>query len=140
MVKAPDFDSSIAGSTPAAPASFGPLAQQVDHLPFKQRVRGSNPRWATTSEQAVYRLLRLFYKSQSSLIPLLLLSKSQPLRWVAIWCWVLIRRQCYLRHAQACFFHFYIAPPEQTEGLLRFFCKEELTHPLEFFNKFTLNS
>ena len=87
MVKAPDFDSSIAGSTPAAPASFGPLAQQVEHLPFKQRVRGSNPRWATTSEQAVYRLLRLFYKSQSALMPLLLLPKSQPLRWVVILFW-----------------------------------------------------
>ena len=38
-----------------------------------------------TSEQTSYRLLRLFYKSQSALILLLLLSKSQPLRWVAIW-------------------------------------------------------
>ena len=33
----------------------------------------------STSEQALYRLLRLFFKSQSALIPLLLLSKSQPL-------------------------------------------------------------
>ena len=39
----------------------------------------------TTSEQALYRLLRLFYKSQSALTPLLILSKSQPLRWVVIW-------------------------------------------------------
>ncbi|WP_390367502.1 hypothetical protein [Flavonifractor plautii] len=38
-----------------------------------------------TSEQALYRLLRLFYKSQSALTPLLILSKSQPLRWVVIW-------------------------------------------------------
>jgi len=30
-------------------------------------------------------LLRLFYKSQSALTPLLILSKSQPLRWVVIW-------------------------------------------------------
>ena len=37
------------------------------------------------SEQALYRLLRLFYKSRSALMPLLLLSKSQPLRWVVIW-------------------------------------------------------
>ena len=33
----------------------------------------------------MYRLLRLFYKSQSALTPLLILSKSQPLRWVVIW-------------------------------------------------------
>ena len=32
-----------------------------------------------TSEQALYRLLRLFYKSQSALTPLLLLSKPNPL-------------------------------------------------------------
>ena len=38
-----------------------------------------------TSEQALYRLLRLFtYKSQNALRPLFLLSKSHPLRWAAI--------------------------------------------------------
>ena len=42
----------------------------------------------STSEQALYRLLRLFYKSQSALTPLLLLSKSNPLRWASIWFWV----------------------------------------------------
>ena len=36
----------------------------------------------------MYRLLRLFYKSQSKLTPLLLLSKSNPLRWASIWFWV----------------------------------------------------
>ena len=46
---------------------------------------GSNPATRTTSEQALYRLLRLFYKSQSALMPLLLLSKSNPLRWASIW-------------------------------------------------------
>jgi len=30
-------------------------------------------------------LLRLFFKSQSALMPLLLLSKSNPLRWASIW-------------------------------------------------------
>ena len=40
---------------------------------------GSSPTTGTTSEQALYRLLRLFFKSQSALMPLLLLSKSQPL-------------------------------------------------------------
>ena len=50
---------------------------------------GSSPATGTTSEQALYRLLRLFYKSQSALMPLLLLSKLQPLRWVAIWFRVL---------------------------------------------------
>ena len=33
---------------------------------------------STTSEQALYRLLRLFYKSQSARLPLLLRSKSNP--------------------------------------------------------------
>ena len=29
-----------------------------------------------------------FFKSQSALMPLLLLSKPHPLRWAAIWFWV----------------------------------------------------
>ena len=49
---------------------------------------GSSPTTGTTSEQALYRLLRLFYKSQSALTPRLLLSKSNPLRWASIWFWV----------------------------------------------------
>ena len=40
---------------------------------------GSTPASRTTSEQTSYRLLRLFYKSQSALTPLLLLSKPNPL-------------------------------------------------------------
>ena len=50
---------------------------------FIVSIIGSN----ATSEQALYRLLRLFYKSQSALMPLLLLPKSQPLRWVVILFW-----------------------------------------------------
>ena len=50
---------SSAGSSPAIPATpfrmapsffhmcHAPLAQSVEHLPFKQGVRGSNPRWST---------------------------------------------------------------------------------------------
>ena len=65
---------SLAGSSPAIPAKppcavsficavlFDPLAQPVEQLPFKPWVRGSNPRRVTTSEQAAYRLLRLFSK------------------------------------------------------------------------------
>ena len=60
---------------------------------------GSTPTTRTTSEQALYRLLRLFYKSQSALTPLLLLSKSQPLRWVVIWFWV---QACKLQHLYCC--------------------------------------
>ena len=41
-----------------------PVAQSAEQLPFKQWVRGSNPRRVTTSEQAAYRLLRLFPKSE----------------------------------------------------------------------------
>ena len=66
---------SSAGSSPAVPAkpphaagvlnnesSYDPVAQSAEQLPFKQWVRGSNPRRVTTSEQAAYRLLRLFSK------------------------------------------------------------------------------
>ena len=45
---------------------------------WRQRT-GSSPVTGTTSEQTSYRLLRLFYKSQSALTPLLLLSKPNPL-------------------------------------------------------------
>ena len=44
---------SLAGSSPAIPANssvctlFDPVAQSAEHLPFKQGVRGSNPRWST---------------------------------------------------------------------------------------------
>ena len=37
------------------------------------------------SEQALYRLLRLFYKNQRARLPLLLLFVSQPLHRFAIW-------------------------------------------------------
>ena len=44
-----DFDSCVVGSSPAIPANprYAPVAQQAEHLPFKQGVRGSNPRWST---------------------------------------------------------------------------------------------
>ena len=38
---------------------------------------GSNPTFSATSEQAAYRLLRLFFKSWSVLIPLLLLFRKR---------------------------------------------------------------
>ena len=66
----PDFDSDIVGSSPAIPAIFqmapaagfyadaakritayAPVAQEVEHLPFKQGVRGSSPRWSTKKER-----------------------------------------------------------------------------------------
>ena len=37
----------LAGSTPAAPAMFDPLAQLAEHLTFNQGVRSSNLRWVT---------------------------------------------------------------------------------------------
>ena len=36
------------GSSPTIPARFDPLAQLAEQLPFKQWVRGSNPRRVTT--------------------------------------------------------------------------------------------
>ena len=49
--KARDFDSRIRWFESGHPSHlFDPLAQLAEHLPFKQGVRGSNPRWLTTSE------------------------------------------------------------------------------------------
>ena len=87
MVRQGTLTPSFAGSSPAIPAKIrwrhrppppfpwtvpeqmfqkewicDPVAQSVEHLPFKPWVRGSSPRWVTTSEQAPYRLLRLFIK------------------------------------------------------------------------------
>ena len=42
----------LAGSTPAAPAMFDPLAQLAEHLTFNQGVRGSNPRWVTRKNRS----------------------------------------------------------------------------------------
>ena len=55
-----------------------------------RKVEGSIPFVSTTWSQALYRLRPLFYKSQSALMPLLLLSKSNPLRWASIWFWAQI--------------------------------------------------
>ena len=55
----------------------------AEHLTRNEKVVGSIPTISSTSEQALYRLLRLFSKSQSALIPLLLLFKPQTLRWFA---------------------------------------------------------
>ena len=48
----PDFDSVIVGSSPAVPAFIpAPVAQQVEHRPFKAGVRGSSPRWSTSKKR-----------------------------------------------------------------------------------------
>ena len=71
--KARDFDSLIRWFESSRPSQANqrrqrfkyrhdPVAQSAEQLPFKQWVRGSNPRRVTTSEQAAYRLLRLFSK------------------------------------------------------------------------------
>lgn len=69
------------GSNPAIPA-IRPLAQQAEHLPFKQGVRSSNLRRVTTSLRTAYcsqRLFMLRMKSHFSLISSQLLPKSQSL-------------------------------------------------------------
>ena len=45
--KAPDFDSGIRRFKSCHPSQFDPLAQLAEQLPFKQWVRGSNPRRVT---------------------------------------------------------------------------------------------
>jgi hypothetical protein len=37
----------FAGSSPAIPAKYDPVAQLVEQRPFKAKVRGSSPRWVT---------------------------------------------------------------------------------------------
>ena len=44
------------GSNPAIPAKSDPLAQLAEQLPFKQWVRGSNPRRVTKNRQALFGL------------------------------------------------------------------------------------
>ena len=41
-----------------------------------------------TSSRTAYRSRRLFYKSHLSLIPSLLLTKPNPLRWAPVWPWL----------------------------------------------------
>ena len=48
-----------AGSNPASPAKYDPVAQPAEHLPFKQGVRGSNPRRGT--KKASHRLVGRFF-------------------------------------------------------------------------------
>ena len=55
--KAPDFDSGIRRFKSGHPSQDDPLAQLAEQLPFKQWVRGSNPRRVTmkSSESACFR-------------------------------------------------------------------------------------
>ena len=90
---------SSAGSSPAVPAKVhgavrgvfiecDPVAQSAEQLPFKQWVRGSNPRRVTNSSQASYRLRRVFYTPHQKLIGLillLLLSNRNSFRWIRGW-------------------------------------------------------
>ena len=62
--KAQDFDSCIRAFEPRHPSQCGlalparrsdSVAQQAEQLPFKQWVRGSNPRWVTKKRKPVIR-------------------------------------------------------------------------------------
>ena len=79
--KARDFDSLIRWFESSRPSQANqrrrrfafkyrhdPVAQSAEQLPFKQWVRGSNPRRVTNSSQALYRLRRVFLCSASKLI------------------------------------------------------------------------
>ncbi len=60
-------------TAPCGQIKYDPVAQLVEQRPFKAKVRGSSPRWVTTSPQASCRLRRLF-QSHRSLVLLRLLS------------------------------------------------------------------
>lgn len=92
--KARDFDSLIRWFESSRPSQrfwcrpsafdiwFDPIAQLAEQLPFKQWVRGSNPRRVTTSEQSPLcsdAFLCSCAKKRHPPAPLLLLSKSQPI-------------------------------------------------------------
>ena len=48
---------------------YDPVAQSVEQLPFKPWVRGSSPRWVTTSEQSFSLLRHFFMRVQIALSP-----------------------------------------------------------------------
>ena len=51
--KAPDFDSGIRRFKSGHPSQHDPLAQLAEQLPFKQWVRGSNPRRVTKQKEVI---------------------------------------------------------------------------------------
>ena len=55
--KAPDFDSGISSVQIRPSQPYDPLAQQAEQLPFKQWVRGSNPRRVTKKKDTLKRVL-----------------------------------------------------------------------------------
>ena len=59
LVRAPDCGSGGRRFDSDHPPHYAPVAQSAEHLPFKQGVRGSNPRWSTKgkSRPLVGRLL-----------------------------------------------------------------------------------
>ena len=84
-------------------SQYGGVAQLGERTVRIRKVKGSNPSVSTMSSQALYRLRRLFmlcFKSRLALTPLLLLSKSNPLRWTPIWfflAWASFQRNPPLR-------------------------------------------
>ena len=68
--KAQDFDSCIRAFEPrhpshagwlCRPALYDSVAQQAEQLPFKQWVRGSNPRWVTKNKITLWGGLVLYF-------------------------------------------------------------------------------
>ena len=69
------------------------VAQLVEQGTENPRVAGSIPAGGTKSEQALDGLLRLFFKTQSTLMPLFLLFKPNPLCWALVWLRALADRR-----------------------------------------------
>ena len=59
------------GSNPAIPAISDPLAQLAEQLPFKQWVRGSNPRRVTRNHAATFvaAWFLFFFEAESIILP-----------------------------------------------------------------------
>ena len=60
--------------------AYAPVAQEVEHLPFKQGVRGSSPRWSTTSKQGRKVMWRHKHRHIDRR-PCFSFSVANPLRW-----------------------------------------------------------
>ena len=96
---------------------------------------GSSPATGTTSEQALYRLLRLFCKSQSALMPLLLLSAKSHARLPCSVVNALAKVRCryqlfadsspYQTFETASFSQALFMPEQALYRLLRLFCKSQ---------------
>ena len=117
MVRHGTLTPAFAGSNPAIPAilsEYDSLAQSAEQLPFKQWVRGSNPRRVTTSEQRPLCSDVLLFLRNKRTSSARFLAPLFPLRWAhsgrtALW-------KAFFRYREGC--PFQINSPTSSEQLV----------------------